>query len=118
MGNYLDRLRRLEAEQQASPNADTSNSAAVEYEFNEINRGDPGGDATPRQAVSGLTDSTPQEVAESVDASIRMGQRLARGEVAALRCGITGRECRACHGIPCWGSEPWGRRKEKTQKVP
>lgn len=50
---------------------------------------------------------TPQEVADSLNACLRLGQRLQRGEVKALRCGLSGIECRSCHGVPCLGSTPW-----------
>ena len=48
----------------------------------------------------------PDAAAEILPALV-LGGRLARGEVSALRCGITGRPCRACAGIPCDRSEPW-----------
>ena len=50
---------------------------------------------------------SPAEVADSVDACIRLGQRLKRGEIEAVRCGITGKRCVVCQGVPCLGSTPW-----------
>ena len=50
---------------------------------------------------------SPAEVADSVEACLRLGQRLRRGEVTAVRCGITSRRCAACYGVPCLGSTPW-----------
>lgn len=49
----------------------------------------------------------PSEVADEVERLIALGQRLRRGEIRALRCGITGKRCILCAGVPCWGSRPW-----------
>ena len=55
------------------------------------------------QAVSPETAS----LADSLEVSIALGQRLRRGEIAAVCCGITGKCCTFCQGIPCLGSIPW-----------
>ena len=47
------------------------------------------------------------EVADRVEACIRLGQRVKRGEITAVRCGITGKRCTGCHGVPCLGSTQW-----------
>ena len=46
------------------------------------------------------------DLADSLEKCIELGARLANGEIAALRCGITGNRCVACRGIPCLGSTP------------
>jgi len=52
----------------------------------------------------------PEEVADSVDcalrAATRLGQQLQKGEIMAFRCGLTGKACWVCYGIPCLGSSP------------
>ncbi len=54
-----------------------------------------------------LCPPTPREVADEVEAMCRLGARMKRGEIAAVRCGITGQRCTACQGVPCLGSVPW-----------
>ena len=42
------------------------------------------------------------------NATVRvLGGRLTNAEFAALRCGVTGKRCETCRGIPCVGSTPW-----------
>ena len=52
-------------------------------------------------------ETSAEAIADSVDACIRLGKRLRDGEFRSLRCGITGRECWHCKGVPCAGSEPF-----------
>jgi hypothetical protein len=49
----------------------------------------------------------PEVIADEVERLMALGQRLKRGEIAAIRCGITGKRCTSCQGVPCWGSQPW-----------
>ena len=49
----------------------------------------------------------PGEVVGELERLLRLGQALKAGRVKALRCGITGKRCTACEGVPCWGSAPW-----------
>ena len=57
-------------------------------------------------AVLASPEPTGAAMAESADAAVRLGHRLAAREIAGLTCDITGRVCRACAGVPCFGSEP------------
>ena len=50
----------------------------------------------------------PKAAVAEIDRLLALGQRLKRGEVKALRCGITGQICVCCAGVPCWGSTAWG----------
>ena len=50
--------------------------------------------------------STPL-LADALEAMLRLGQQLNAGDINAIHCGITGRECRTCKGVPCLGSGPW-----------
>lgn len=58
-------------------------------------------------ALQGYTIPSPAEVADSMEACLCLGQRLRRGQIQAVRCGITGGRCTGCQGIPCLGSTPW-----------
>lgn len=53
----------------------------------------------------------PSEVVDAVERELArleaLGQALGRGEITAIRCGITGKKCTLCKGVPCWGSTPW-----------
>ncbi len=51
--------------------------------------------------------ATPREHADAVEEMCRLGARMKRGEIAAVWCGISGRRCTACQGVPCLGSVPW-----------
>lgn len=54
-----------------------------------------------------LRPPTPREVADELEEMCRLGARMKRGEIAAVRCGITGQRCTACQGVPCLGSMSW-----------
>ena len=49
-----------------------------------------------------------QALADELERLMVLGQRLKRGEITAIRCGKTGQLCRACAGVPCFSSQPWG----------
>lgn len=49
----------------------------------------------------------PSEAAEELARLYALGQRLDRGEITAILCGKTGKLCRLCKGVPCWGSVAW-----------
>lgn len=44
---------------------------------------------------------------DELERVLELGARRKRGEISALRCGITGHRCTSCQGVPCLGSEPW-----------
>ncbi len=106
MGNYLDRIRRLEAEKQLTTNVDATNSNTLatdrkseEYELNEINELNAQGSLADPSQIGG------HQLGEELDRLIRLGYALATGEIVALRCGKTGLQCKNCGGIPClWSS--------------
>jgi hypothetical protein len=44
---------------------------------------------------------------DEIERMVALGAQLQRGEISAIRCGLTGKRCTACKGVPCLGSEPW-----------
>ena len=54
--------------------------------------------------------ATPGQHTEALEDMLRLGRRLARGEIDGVRCAITGHYRRGCAGVRCFGSEPWGER--------
>lgn len=48
-----------------------------------------------------------QATAAEIAALWVLGARLRRGEIRAIRCGITGEKCFTCGGVPCIGSVAW-----------
>lgn len=57
-------------------------------------------------------------LADELERMLALGARLKRGEIAAVRCGKTGRQCTACQGVPCLGSVPWTDAPEQTESPP
>ncbi|MDO8532658.1 MAG: hypothetical protein Q7T26_10950 [Dehalococcoidia bacterium] len=60
-----------------------------------------------RAGATGVSQAAPPSLADALEAMLALGQRLKRGEIAAVRCGISRRLCTACQGVPCLGSAPW-----------
>lgn len=56
-------------------------------------------------ALRGETLPSPSEVADGVEACLRLGARLKIGTISYIVCGLTGRRCTGCQGIPCLGSQ-------------
>jgi hypothetical protein len=52
----------------------------------------------------------PLGAGDELERVLHLGKRLARGEIAALRCGYNAELCTICHGVPCLGSTPWEKR--------
>lgn len=48
-----------------------------------------------------------ETLAAELDRLCRLATRLRSGEITAVRCGLTGKRCTACAGVPCFGSQPW-----------
>jgi len=46
-------------------------------------------------------------VVDQLERMLALGAQMKRGEISAVRCGITGKRCAACQGVPCLGSVPW-----------
>lgn len=44
---------------------------------------------------------------DEIEHMVALGAQLQRGEIRAIRCGLTGKRCIACQGVPCLGSEAW-----------
>jgi hypothetical protein len=44
---------------------------------------------------------------DEIERMVALGARLKQGDISAIHCGITGKRCTACEGVPCLGSEPW-----------
>lgn len=61
----------------------------------------------PQRSSSAPPLPEPKLVVEEVSRLMALGQRLKRGEIKAIRCGITGQVCAVCQGVGCWGSQPW-----------
>jgi len=57
------------------------------------------------QATSPLPD--PAFAAGEIERLMALGQHLKTQEIKAIRCGLTGKRCTQCQGVPCWGSQPW-----------
>ncbi len=75
--------------------------------------------AAHKKSVLSLLSSpepSPEEVADAVDSYIRLGKSLADGTITGLRCGINGRYCHQCYGVPCRGSQPLGGESDRPSK--
>ena len=53
------------------------------------------------------TVETESSVGDEVERMLALGERLRRKDIEAVRCGITGKRCTHCGGVPCLGSKPW-----------
>jgi hypothetical protein len=65
------------------------------------------GSAKPQSVKAGTSQSSNQDMTPELERLIALGSLLTEGTIKAIKCGITGKKCTACQGVPCMGSLPW-----------
>ena len=65
------------------------------------------GSARPESVKVGTSQSSNQDMTPELERLIALGTLLREGTIKAIKCGITGKKCTLCQGVPCLGSVPW-----------